>query len=200
MNHPNAGKCRNGATSNRCDARFSNGILSSPLPIKAGVPQGSVLDRILFRVFINNLSDFLKNPLYLFADDSTLCREIPHPSDRQAAASSLSSDLDKNHKTGQTLGICLLTLRNRGINQSISSLSLSLIIIARTIIANAPIYFLNNHLKEVQSLKLLDFTFSHDFSWANHISKLTPKPVSVVQSPSLAHLNSYPPMRLSCAA
>ena len=41
----------------------------------------------------------MENPLYLFADDSTLCHDIPHPSDRQAAASSLSSDLKKDYKT-----------------------------------------------------------------------------------------------------
>ena len=40
-------------------------------------------------------SDSLQNPLYLSADDSTLYRTICHPSDRQAAASSLSADLDK---------------------------------------------------------------------------------------------------------
>jgi len=48
----------------------------------------------------------LENPLYLFDDDSTFCHDIPHPSDRQVAASSLTSDLDKS-QTGQTLGICL---------------------------------------------------------------------------------------------
>ena len=50
---------------------------------------------ILFLIFINDLNDSLENPLYLFADDSTLCRDISHPSDGQAAASPLSSDLDK---------------------------------------------------------------------------------------------------------
>ena len=50
---------------------------------------------ILFLVFLNNLTDSLENPLYLFADNSILCCGISHPSDRQAAASSLSSDLDK---------------------------------------------------------------------------------------------------------
>ena len=71
-----------------------NGVLSSPLPVQAGVPQDSVLGPVFFSlVFINDLSDSLENPLYLFADDSTLCRTISHPSDRQAAASSLTADL-----------------------------------------------------------------------------------------------------------
>ena len=39
--------------------------------------------------------DSLENPLYLYADDSTLCRTICHPSDRHAAASSLTADLGK---------------------------------------------------------------------------------------------------------
>ena len=34
------------------------------------------------------------------------------------------------------------------------------------------LYFLNNALEEVQLLKLLDLNISHDFSWANPISKL----------------------------
>ena len=74
------------------------GILSSPLPVQAGVPQDSSLGPVLFLVFINDLSDSLEHPLYIFADDSTLCHTICQPSDQQAAASSLSADLDKNHK------------------------------------------------------------------------------------------------------
>ena len=55
----------------------------------------------------------LKNPLYLFAGDSTLCRDIPHPSDKQAATSSLSLDLEKKKsQPGQTLGIRLSILTN----------------------------------------------------------------------------------------
>ena len=34
-----------------------NFILSSPLPVKAGVPQGSDLSQILFPILINELSD-----------------------------------------------------------------------------------------------------------------------------------------------
>ena len=71
---------------------YLNGVLSSPLPVQAGVPK---VPGVLFLVFINDLSDSLQNPLYRFADNSTLCRTICHPSDRQAAASSLTADLGK---------------------------------------------------------------------------------------------------------
>ena len=48
---------------------------------------------VLLLILINNLYE--ENPAHLVADSSNLCPNIPHPSDRQAAASSLSSDLDK---------------------------------------------------------------------------------------------------------
>ena len=75
-----------------------NGILSSPLSVKAGVFQGSVLGSVPFLIFIKDLSNSLENPLYIFVDDSTLCRDIPHPSHRKAASSTLSSDLEKYDK------------------------------------------------------------------------------------------------------
>ena len=50
-------------------------ILSSALHVKAGVPHGSVLAPVLFLIFKNDLSDFLQNPHYLFAEDSTLCHD-----------------------------------------------------------------------------------------------------------------------------
>uniref|UniRef100_UPI00358E5145 uncharacterized protein C05D11.13-like isoform X2 n=1 Tax=Myxine glutinosa TaxID=7769 RepID=UPI00358E5145 len=41
-------------------------------PTSARVPQGNVLGSVLFLIFIDDLPDNLENPLYLFADDSTL--------------------------------------------------------------------------------------------------------------------------------
>ena len=70
-------------------------IPSSPLPVKAGAPKCGILFIVLFLIFISDLSDSLGNPFYQFLDDSILCRDIPHPSNRQVW---------KKSQAGQTLG------------------------------------------------------------------------------------------------
>ena len=55
----------------------------------------AVFCALFFFWFSSMISQTLENPLYLYTDDSTLCHTICHPSDQQAATSSLSADLDK---------------------------------------------------------------------------------------------------------
>ena len=100
-----------------------NGVLSSPLPVQAGVPQGSVMGPVLFLVFINDLSDSLENLLYLFADDSTLCRTtvIPQTGKQQLLR---SLQIWVKSQTGQTRGTCLSIRTN---------LTLSLYLFERTV-------------------------------------------------------------------
>ena len=40
--------------------------------LKAGVPQGSVLDPLFFLLYINDLTDNISSVMRLFADDSSL--------------------------------------------------------------------------------------------------------------------------------
>ena len=59
------------------------GVLSDPLPVWSGVPQGSVLGPVLFLIYINDLLDGIQSGGKLFADDSKLFRRIQGAQDRE---------------------------------------------------------------------------------------------------------------------
>jgi sarcosine oxidase/L-pipecolate oxidase len=60
-------------------------------PVTSGVPQGTVLGPVLFLVYINDLSEYMKSSqLRLFADDSIIYNTIKSQKD----CDSLQEDLD----------------------------------------------------------------------------------------------------------
>ena len=111
----------------------------------------------------------LENLLYLFANDSTICHDIPNGSSfRQEGCSLFPFFRLTKSQDGQTLGIHLSILTNPH-SHHLSPKRPS------GNPTTSSIYFINNPLEEVQSFKFLGFTISHDLSWANHISKLASK-------------------------
>ncbi len=113
---------------------------------------------LFFFWFSSMISLTLENPLHLFADDSTLCRTICHPSDWQAAASSLSADLGKITNWSNTWNMSFNPDKSHTLTMSLRKDRLE----------NPPIHFLNNPLEEVLSFKLLGLTICHDLSWESH--------------------------------
>ena len=64
---------------------------SSWVPVKSGIPQGSVLGPLLFVIFINNMPDMIDSMCLLFADDAKIYRAIASQEDKET----LQHDLDK---------------------------------------------------------------------------------------------------------
>jgi len=58
--------------SNRSIKVFVDGFASDLYHINSGVAQGSVLSATLFIIFINDLLSITSNPIYSYADDSSL--------------------------------------------------------------------------------------------------------------------------------
>ena len=69
-----------------------NGQSSSWLPIKAGVPKGSILGPLLFLSFINDLPEGLHSNAKLFADDTAIFSTANTPIEK---ANELKLDLEK---------------------------------------------------------------------------------------------------------
>ena len=78
--------------SNRTQKVVLPGGSSKSLPVRAGVPQGSVLGPLMFLVYINNIVDNLESVINLFADDTSLSIEIDTPN---ISGAILQSDIEK---------------------------------------------------------------------------------------------------------
>ena len=76
--------------SNRTQTTVANGVHSSYVEVTSGVPLGSVLEPMLFLLFMNDINNAMISQLKLFADDSVLDRNIRSQNDQVI----LQDDLD----------------------------------------------------------------------------------------------------------
>ena len=131
------------------------------------------------------LDQFVILSRYAVSEEAAACRTIGHPSDRQAAAASLSADLGKITNWGPTRGTCSIR----------TNLTLSLCLSERTAQKKTPYSFStilwkrSFHSSFWVSLSAMIFPEKATFPTR------PPKPVtdwesSIKQRPSSAHLSS----------
>ena len=56
---------------------------SNATPVKSGVPQGTVLDPLMFLVYINDINQNITSSVRLFADDCVIYKPITTPQDAE---------------------------------------------------------------------------------------------------------------------
>ncbi len=157
---------------NRKQRVIIEGQSSTWKPIKAGVPQGSVLGPLLFLIYINDIINNVDSQVKLFADDTSLFIIVEDP---VTAAKSLNSDLNSisswsnqwlvNFNPAKTE--CLLI--SRKVNKP----------------THPPLSFNNVQVTEVDSHTHLGVTFTRDLTWHSHILNVAAKackPLNILQS------------------
>ena len=136
------------------------GVASSVSAITSGVPQGTVLGRLLFLIYINDLPSTISSAIGLFADDTYIYRSIRNIDDSKI----LQEDLRKLMQWEQSWSMefhpdkCkVLRITNK-----------------RKVIKYR--YLLHNvNLKEVSNAEYLGVTMNTRLSWKKHVHEICGK-------------------------
>jgi len=140
-----------------------NGVSSTMLPVKSGVPQGSVIGPLLFIFYVNDITTtpLSSGTLSLFADDLLLYHPIRSAADYlhlQADVEKLCVWSDSNHlKFNGTKCKYMVISRKRQPIQPVQPL------------------MVNNTLERVYSYKYLGIWLTSTLNWSTHVMEVSKK-------------------------
>jgi hypothetical protein len=146
-----------------------DGATSAPHSLNAGVPQGSVLSPTLFLIFIDDLLSSTLNPIYSYADDSSLSSSYHLPS-----SSSRNDVLAERIAMKDRLKRDLITILEWGEANRVEfnpNKFQSCVFSGRTDNYSPSILISESSLTTSDTLEMLGLTISKKLSWADQINK-----------------------------
>ena len=123
--------------------------------VTSGTPQGTILGPLLFLLYINDITECVSSTVKLYADDTTIYREIIDPIiDCQLLQNDLTniSEWARKWQLRFNADKCESMRITHSRDKSVTN------------------YFLGQPLKDVNNFKDLGVTITKDLSWSNHIS------------------------------
>ena len=145
---------------NRFQRVVFKGCSSTWLPVRSGVPQGSILGPLLFLLYMNDISDVPLTPgtkLFLFADDILLFKPIKSDSD----FCDFQKDID---------AISNWTVAN---HLTLNANKTKVMLISRNRKSQCPSFSLNGiQIEKVRHFKYLGIWLSDDLTWSKHIESV----------------------------
>ena len=137
--------------------------ISTSLPVKFGVPQGSILGPILFSIYINDLPLYLSCSSEIFADDTTLDSSDKTPENLvcklQMSIAELTNWTDLNHMSlNPDKTKCMYATSRQKRNKMYNSFP--------------PLYIKDKIVTEVNHHKLLGVTIDNNLLWTEHVNIL----------------------------
>ena len=139
-----------------------NGIKSELVNIQAGVPQGSILEPLLFLIYINDLVTDIHCKIKLFADDTSIYITVEN--------ALVSGDLLNND-----LEIINTWSKKWLVSFNPSKTECMTISMKKKKPFHPSLIFDNVHLKEVESHKHLGITICNNLSWNPHVNEMLSK-------------------------
>ena len=139
---------------------FVDGCSSNILPVKSGVPQGTVLGPLLFLIYVNdipNVTTFCRP--YLFADDTKLLETIYH----HTSSKHLQEDLDSLATWCSNWKLSLNCSKCAALQFTLSS-------------STPTTYLIDGQpIKLVEKHKDLGILVQNRLSWSDHITSICAK-------------------------
>ncbi|KXZ75796.1 Histone H3-like Protein [Tribolium castaneum] len=153
-------------TNRSCSVKVQN-ALSNPIPIRSGVPQGSILSPLLYIVYCRDfpISDHPRTKTRLFADDTAIWSSHKSPS---IAAKRIQTQLQRIQQWTNTWRVKPNPTKSQSITMSYKCSRRAL---------SQPIQLLlnNQQIPHLKTIKYLGVTFSHTCSLAPDINETLKK-------------------------